>query len=187
MKGIAHDLRCVHDTSAPGIHQSSGVAERAVRTIEDGARTALSQAGLPTAFWPYAVEHFSFALNISCRFSDEDSSWNIKHCLGQFEGPLIPFGAIIDFLPIPEVAERKPKFSPRSVPGIFLAYYLDSGGQWKGDYLVAELSEFEHVDFSRDGKKRPVKVQRVRDIVFDSSNISFPLKRQYDIANRTLH
>jgi hypothetical protein len=41
----------------------NGFAERAVRTIKDGARVLLRQAGLPDSFWYYAVSHYLYLWN----------------------------------------------------------------------------------------------------------------------------
>ena len=46
-------------------------------------------------------------------------------------------------------ASKAPKFGPVSKPGIFLGYRLEPGGQWKGDYYVADLEHF------RNGFSRP--------------------------------
>eukprot|EP00975_Prorocentrum_lima_P018537 3902332-Prorocentrum_lima.AAC.1 len=37
--------------------------ERANRTVLEGARSLLLEAGLPSRFWPYAVRHFCLARN----------------------------------------------------------------------------------------------------------------------------
>ena len=60
----AADLGIAHGTSAPETPAANGVAERAVRTVVEGARTALVQAGLPPFLWPMAVRHFCFARNV---------------------------------------------------------------------------------------------------------------------------
>eukprot|EP00965_Chrysotila_dentata_P085226 2812286-Pleurochrysis_carterae.AAC.1 len=44
-------------TSPPHVHALNGVAERAIRTIMELARSNISAAAAPTSFWDYAVEH----------------------------------------------------------------------------------------------------------------------------------
>ena len=53
----ARDLSWVHGTATPGRPATNGVAERAVRSVLEGTRTVLEQAGLPHKFWPYACRH----------------------------------------------------------------------------------------------------------------------------------
>ena len=54
----AKDLSWVHGTATPGRPATNGVAERAVRSVLEGTRTVLEQAGLPHRFWPFACRHW---------------------------------------------------------------------------------------------------------------------------------
>ena len=69
------------------------------------------------------------------------SPWESRFGGRKFEGLRIPFGALVDFRPSP-VRGQQPKFSPKGVPGVFLGYVLLPGGKFKGDYIVAPLSDF---------------------------------------------
>ena len=51
-----------------------------------------------------------------------------------FKGPIIPFGALVEYLPISA--------------GIFLGYAFIAGGIWKGDTLIADIEELEKLDAS---------------------------------------
>ena len=62
---------------------------------------------------------------------------------GHFKGTIIPFGALVDFRPPKPILNKFPKFEKRSMPGVFLGYYLMSGERWYGDFLVAPLNDFE--------------------------------------------
>ena len=48
-------------TSTPCIPQTNSLAEGRVRIVIYGARSALGNAGLPSAYWPYAARHFCFS------------------------------------------------------------------------------------------------------------------------------
>ena len=50
-----HEINVIHDTSLQGRPQSNGRADRLVRRALDGAKTLTLQAGLPSAFWTYAM------------------------------------------------------------------------------------------------------------------------------------
>ena len=54
LKIVAHDNGWEHTTSTPGRPETNGVAERAVRSVVEGTRTALEHAGLPARWWRYA-------------------------------------------------------------------------------------------------------------------------------------
>ena len=51
-----------------------------------------------------------------------------------FSMPLIPFGALVDFVPPPEDSVPKAKQSPNAVPGIYLGWFCRAGAR-VGPYL----------------------------------------------------
>ena len=56
-----------------------------------------------------------------------------------FEGPIIPFGSLVEYYPISAKDQsRIHQFGKKVLPGLFLGYALYAGGIWKGDMLVAE-------------------------------------------------
>ena len=72
-----------------------------------------------------------------------------------FEGPIIPFGSLVEYHPIS--AKDQPRihqFGKKVFPGLFLGYALYAGGIWKGDVLVADLEELETMDASEIYSKR---------------------------------
>ena len=175
----------VHSTI--GIKQNNGIAERANRTIEDGSRTILVMSGLPTYFWPYAVKHFSFSYNISCRLKDGDSSWNLRHKKGQFKSKLIPFGALVDYQQIPELLRQQSKFSPRSIPGVFMSYHVRPGGEWKDEFVLMKLEDFKSIDLGINAK--PVRIGEAvsRELELSKNHVfSFPMKAKYEAVNRSI-
>ena len=56
---------------------------------------------------------------------------------GALQGYAIPFGALVDFMPQPDV--RVESMGPKTLPGVFIGYHVNPGGEWSGDYLVADL------------------------------------------------
>ena len=79
-------------------------------------------------WWPYAIQHFCFASNIEV--VDGDSAWNKRHKQGHFKGDLFPFGSKVYFHPTPPKAKKQHKFEGKGKPGIFLRYFVKSGGHW---------------------------------------------------------
>ena len=72
-----------------------------------------------------------------------------------FKGPVIPFGAMVEYHHIS--ARDRPwlhQFGKKVLPGIFLGYALSAGRIWKGDILVADSEELEEMDASEIHAKR---------------------------------
>ena len=66
-----------------------------------------------------------------------------------FQGPIIPFGAMVEYHPISgRDPSRLHQFGKKVLPGIFLGYALIAGGLWKGDLLKADLGGVEKLDAS---------------------------------------
>ena len=74
-----------HATSTPGRPAPNGVAERAKRSVVEGARAALEHSGLHESWWSHAGKHFCFARNVA--ITNGDSSWNRWQRKGHFNGP----------------------------------------------------------------------------------------------------
>eukprot|EP00971_Amphidinium_carterae_P194729 3864407-Amphidinium_carterae.1 len=93
--------------------------------------------------------------------------------MNEFKGELIPFGAMLDFIQQPSKDNKQIKYAPRTVTGIFLGYFLQHGGKWKGDYLCIALTDL------RDGNI--TAVQRVMTITPPPNKVyRFPLAEERD-------
>ena len=72
-----------------------------------------------------------------------------------FEGPIIPFGSLVEYYPISAKDQsRIHHFGKKVLPGLFLGYALYAGGIWMGDILVADLEELETMDASEIYSKK---------------------------------
>ena len=182
-----------HDTSTPYNSPTNGVAERNIRMILDGTRTALEQSGLGPVWWPRATRHFCHSLNTTIK--DGDSPWNRRHKAGQFAGKRIPFGALVDIRPPEPVLKQMPKFGPRTVPAVFLGYHLNPGGRWRSEYLAAPLEDFKtdsevaksDTASSAGKRKRVVRIFRVKEVVATTGRPwNFPLRDSRDRQTRSV-
>jgi hypothetical protein len=168
----AKDMGWPHSTATPGRPETNGVAERAVRAVLEASRSILFHAGLPPAWRPKALRYISVVRNTE---GDKgETPWELRHGR-KFAGLLIPFGAAVEFKTSP-IRDGPGKFAPKATPGVFVGYYMQPGGQWKGDYLVARLEDFAS---SSGSLPRPVPVQRVKEVI-QMQEITFPLKARYD-------
>ena len=181
------ELNILFEPAPTGIKGNNGIAERLVRTLLDGSRTLLEHSGLPLSFWPLAMRCFSILYNVTHLLEDSSTPWSRRH--GQeFNGELVPFGALVNFMPSPEELKRQPKFAPRAIPGVFLGYELSPGGAWKKVYIVASLEDCRSLVGPRDAHFRCPHLHRTRELVLDVPFVpEFPLKAAHDRATRTLH
>ena len=63
-------------TCPPHVHALNGVAERAIRSIMECARSCLVASNLPPSFWPYVAEHACDIINRTTGPPDADmTSW----------------------------------------------------------------------------------------------------------------
>ena len=168
---VGKELARLHNTCTPDRPQSNSIVERGIRTMLEGARCALLQAGLPPRFWPLACSHHTFATAISPQLNDQPSPYWLKYG-EEFTGWRLPFGALVHYRPPKPVLKRQHKMDPRTIPGIFVDWHLDPGCAWKGDYLIIPLSAF------RIPGRKYFHAHRVKEMVsFDP--MSFPLQAAY--------
>ena len=79
----------------------------------------------------------------------------MKDVLGNNEGPIIPFGSLVEYHPFTAKDQsRIHQFGKKVLPGLFLGYPLYAGRIWKGDVLVADLEELETMDAPEIYSKR---------------------------------
>ena len=90
-----------------------------------------------------------------------------------FEGPIIPFGSLVEYHPITAKDQsRIHQFGKKVLPGLFLGYALYAGGIWKGDVLVADLEELETMDASEIYSKR----LNAKEVIFhEKGEFTFPI------------
>ena len=70
-----------------------------------------------------------------------------------FNGPVIPFGAMVEYHPISaKDISRLHQFGPKVLPSIFLGYALYA--IWKGYIMVADIEELEEMDASEIHARR---------------------------------
>ncbi len=62
---------------------------------------------------------------------------------------------------------------PKTLPGVFIGYHVNPGGEWSGDYLVADLAYFRA---DPDVPRSQIKVHRIKEVVpiFDGKFV-FPV------------
>ena len=142
------DLSWNHCTSTPHRSETNGVAERAVRRVKEGTSAVFLQSSLNESWWADSMECYTYLRNVSDLLSDGKTPYE-RRFGNPFEGPIIPFGSLVEYHPITAKNQsRIHQFGKKVLPGLFLGYALYAGRILKGDVLVANLEELETMDAS---------------------------------------
>ena len=121
------DLSWNHCTSTPHRSETNGIAERAVRRVREGASAVLLHSGLNEHWWAESMECYTYLRNVTDLLSDGKTPYEKR--FGQpFQGPIIPFGAMVEYHPTsPKDHARIHQFGKKVLPGRFLRYVLIAG------------------------------------------------------------
>ena len=84
-----------------------------------------------------------------------------------FGGWILPFGCLIHYRPPKPVLKSLAKFSPTTIPGLFLGWHVEPGCGFHGDYMAVALEKFKTPD------QTSFHAHRVKEIVnFDATSFS---------------
>ena len=135
MKEGIEQLGAVHDTSVAGRPTNNSRIERLNRTILEGVRCILLEAGLPPQFCPYALRYYCLCLNIMPSEGDisayEERFKEVfvpKWCQATTGGSIVIFGQRVAYYPPKTAKTPKDTASPKANIGIFLGYKPKSRG-----------------------------------------------------------
>ena len=125
------ELSWNHRTSTPHRSETNGIAERAARRVKEGTAAALSQSGSDEKWWSDSMECCCYLRNIQDLMADGKTPYERR--FGEsFKGPIIPFGAMVEYLPNSERDKaRIHQFGKKVLPGIFIGYALTAGKSGK--------------------------------------------------------
>ena len=164
------ELSWNHCTSTPHRSETNGIAGK-VRRVKEGTSAVLLQSGLGNEWWADSMECYCHLRNIQDLLSGRKTP-NERRFGMPFKGPVIPFGAMVEYHSISaKDISRLHQFGAKVLPGIFLGYALYAGEIWKGDILVADIEELEEMDASqlharRLNAKEVLTLQRSENFVF---------------------
>ena len=102
---------------------------------------------------------------------------------------MIPFGAKVNFKPSDARKHEAPsKFSPRSIPGIFAGYEIDTGMKWSRKMRVWSMSVMSTIIPSFDLEKVPLRLidPHLTEVAILVEPIEFPMKIEYERVNGTI-
>ena len=136
------DLSWNHCTSTPHRSETNGIAERAVRRVKEGTSAVLLQSGLDEKWWADSMECYTYLRNVTDLLSEGTTPCERR--FGQpFNGPIIPFGSLVEYHPITAKDQsRIHQFGKKVLPGLFLGYALYAGEFERVTYWLQTLSSW---------------------------------------------
>ena len=85
-----------HSTSTPHRSETNGIAERAVRRINEGTSAVLLQLGADEKRWADSMECYCYLRNIQDLLSDGKTPYERPFGV-PFNGPVVPIGAMVEY------------------------------------------------------------------------------------------
>jgi hypothetical protein len=184
--GSCRELMMARDGGQPGVPHTNGIIERCNQLIIGGTTTCLIAAGLPPCYWTFASPCFCFNLNTLSLHGN--SPWEMTHG-APFAANRFPFGCLVMFKPN-EVRTKAQKWSPKAKWGVFAGYKIVAGYNWRGEYLVWDLVEFQKADLrttSNQYRQKAIALPHSTKVVhLPKGEIIFPLKKGYDRVNTAI-
>ena len=122
------------------------------------------QSGLSHMWWPYAATHHCFARNVG--LVSGDSSYNRRYQQGHCKAQLMPFGALVNFVPTLRSDVNPESCVSKLHRGLLVGYSTQPGGKWSGDYLVVD---FEQLQIEPDSSPSKCSVHRTSEASISAS------------------
>ena len=96
-----------------------------MRRVKEGTFGVLLQSGLNESWWADFMECYTYLRNVTDLLSDGKTQ---RRFVQPFEGPIIPFGSLVDYHSITAKDQsRIHQFGKKVLPGLFLGYALYAG------------------------------------------------------------
>ena len=107
--------------------KQNGTAVRAVRRVKEGTFAVLLQPGLNENWWADTMECYCICerIKISCLMGRHHMRGGSGY---HFDGPVIPFGALVEYHPISaKDLSRLHQLGPKVLPDIYLGCARNAG------------------------------------------------------------
>ena len=153
----AKKLGWMLDTSTPGVPQKNAIAERGVRTVKELGRCSMFRSGTSYPWWERAAPDACFLKNSA----GDESPYFLKHGKHS-KHKLVPFGALVDFMPTPNPNKDPATFDKKVLTGWRAGFHCHPGGEWSGDYYVAEFDAFR---INPDAEPKDVTIHRTAELI----------------------
>ena len=140
--------------------KTNGIAERAVRRVKEGISAVLLQSGLIESWWADSMEWCTYLRNATELSSDGKTLYERR--FGQpFEGPIIPFGSLVEYHPITAKDQsRIHQFGKKLLPGLFLGYALYAVRFGRVTYWLQTLRSWKRWTHRKSTQKKKTQCER---------------------------
>ena len=141
--------------------------------FKEGTSAVLLQSSLNESWSTDSMECDTYLRNVQDVLSDGNTPF-VKFFGEPFEGPIIPFGSLVEYHPATAKDQSWiHQFGKKVLPRLFLGYALHAGRIWKGDVVVADLEELETMDASEIYSKRLI----AKEVIFpkEKGEFIFPI------------
>ena len=132
------------DPSIPNGEKHNAKVERLIRTIKEAMRASHLRAGFYHRFWPVSIEYSSIARTVHNMSTKDPDKTSYEMATGkQFDGPMIPLGALVYYRPkkgSTTIAQE------RAIPGLFAGWRLHAGYQYRNSVLVLDYDKIRNMD-----------------------------------------
>jgi hypothetical protein len=163
------DSGIVHYTSIPYSPAQNGIAERAIRTLNNGARAMLHGAGFPKRFWLHAVKMKAYLQNRSpIRPNDYDSPYERWYGKVPDLSNLRIFGSPLSVM---VHREGRLKWDERSHLCYLVGYEAWNGGYLVWDPVAKKEIRVRDVVFHEDAMK-PIVIPKVEEVKKETESAS---------------
>ena len=120
---LLDEVGAKHETSASGVSQQNGTAEKCIQDLMNDVRTVLLDSGLPLGFWGEALNYCTFTKNRRPCYSNPD---NISPYEARYETiaeykRMQPFGQACAAM-YPKKKAPNGKIGPQAMKGIMVGY-----------------------------------------------------------------
>ena len=114
----------------------------------------------------------------------DESAYFLKHGKHS-KHKRVPFFALVDFMPVPNPNKEPSTFDKKVKTGLMVGYHCHPGGEWSGDYYVAEFDAFR---INPDAEPKDVTIHRTAELIIPPSGYVpyFPLY-EYREQQRRIH
>ena len=145
------ELSWDHCTSTPHRSETHGIAGRAVRRVKEGTSAVLLQSGLGNEWWADSMECYCYLRNIQDLLSDGKTPYERRFGM-PFYGPVIPFGAMVEYHPISaKDILRLHQFGAKVLPCVFLGYAGESGKETFWSQTLKNWRRWTHLNSTPEG------------------------------------
>ena len=169
------ELGWVHDTSTPYRSESNGIAENAVKRVNEGTSCTLSQSGFSDPWWKEAMQTFCFLRCVVDQLVGGKTAYFLRFKV-DYDGPTYPMGCHITYLPRNEAEKAKVHaVGGRRLQGIFVGYVQNAQGGFQGDLRFCDWDDIAEATHANNIFIKRTHADEILPVLDEKGDFMFPL------------